>query len=146
MLWEAVEGSFVHGMPEAIPSFVDVVGCFGRQLFHGSPAPILLFNLYLENAFLWVYELLPISHISSVQELSGLGNCTGLRFHKYLQDPRLHFIIQPFWRNAYVCLQGLRNFLRNHHPFLSQGLSATVLIHKHSLTHPGLKTAVIDGG
>ena len=34
MLWEAVEGSFVHGMPEAIPSFVDVVGCFGRQLFH----------------------------------------------------------------------------------------------------------------
>ena len=83
MSLEALEGSFLHATTEGIASFVDVVGSVGRQLFDGMPvvgsqAPILLFNLYLENAFLWLRELLPISHISSVQELPGLGNCTGL--------------------------------------------------------------------
>ena len=37
MLWESVEGSFFDGMPLVIPSFVDVVGSFGRQLFHRMP-------------------------------------------------------------------------------------------------------------
>ena len=40
MLWEAVEGSFVHGMPEAIPSFPRILGSAGRQLFDGMPLVI----------------------------------------------------------------------------------------------------------
>ena len=93
-----------HGMPQVISPFVDVVGSVGRQLFDGMPvvgsqAPILLFNLDLENTFLWLRELLPISRMSSVQELSGLGNCTGLRFQKYLQDPRHQFCYSAFtWK------------------------------------------------
>ena len=79
-------------------------------------------------------------------------NCPGLEIAQACDSKNIcritgtNFIIQPFWRNAYVCLQGLMHCLRNPHPFLSQDLSAIFLIHKHSLTHPGLKTVVIEGG
>ena len=108
-LWKGI----VNGMPEVRPSFIDVLGSFGRQLFHGmpevipqackfhrpgipktfpgSPAPILLLNLCLENSFLWFREHLPISRIFSVQELPELGNSTGSGFQTYFQNPWRQF-------------------------------------------------------
>ena len=37
MLREAVEGSFLHATPEGIASFPRILGSAGRQLFDGMP-------------------------------------------------------------------------------------------------------------